>query len=323
MAGAGGGGGRRARGGDPRRRTSGRAVRRGEVRAGQRGARSREPRHVPLLHRLHGHGGHHPHRRHGRALEVRLFHRLRAVHVHVPLPALRELGLGRRMARDAGGERRARTRPRGLRRIHGGPHDGWGDRARRHARARAARRQVPPGRHRPRHARSQPSHDRGRYPHSRFRLVRVQRRLDALRVRSANRDHRRQQHARVRYRRARCAVLCLVFAAQAGHRDGLQRASRRPRFHHRLLRLRGAGGGRADRHGGWTAHRFLRRVARAPVPVGRSRGRDLRARPLRRLGSDRAWALRRWHLRFGLEWRRGARCAGSSSGTCRSSGRNA
>src|SRR6202022_105798 len=50
--------------------------------------------------------------------------------------------------------------------------------------------------------------------------------VNAGRLRSQDRNHRGQQHARVRGRRARRAVLCLVFVAQAGDRDGLQRAPR-------------------------------------------------------------------------------------------------
>ena len=82
-----------------------------------------QPGDVPLRRGLHGHGRHHPDRRDGRALALRLVSRLRPLHVDAALPALRQLGLGRRLARRDGGELGARAWSRRFRRLVGGAHD--------------------------------------------------------------------------------------------------------------------------------------------------------------------------------------------------------
>ena len=107
-----------------------RPLRRVALRAGQRRAGSQQPGDVPVRRGLHGHGGDHPDRRAGRALAVRGVPLLRAVHVDVPVSALRQLGLGRRLAVGAGAEGAPRAWSRRLRRLVGGAHDrrdrrGW------------------------------------------------------------------------------------------------------------------------------------------------------------------------------------------------------
>ena len=97
------------------------------------------PGHVPLLGRLHGHGGDHPARRPRRAVAVLGVRRLRLLHVGGPLPALRQLGVGGRVALVARAELRPGARARRLRRFVGGAHDGRRHRARRLGRRGAAR----------------------------------------------------------------------------------------------------------------------------------------------------------------------------------------
>ena len=65
-------------------------------------------------------------------------HGLRLLHVDGRLPALRQLGLGRRLARRARRELRPRPRPRRLRRLLGRPHGRRRRGPRRRDRARAA-----------------------------------------------------------------------------------------------------------------------------------------------------------------------------------------
>ena len=108
----------------------------------RRRLRRRRLRAVPVPDGVHGHGGDDPDGRHGRALEVVVVPRLRVLHVDVRLPALRQLGVGRRLARRPRRELRPRPRPRGLRRLLGRAHGRRRRGARRRDRARAAPRQV-------------------------------------------------------------------------------------------------------------------------------------------------------------------------------------
>ena len=74
------------------------------------------------------------------------FLHLRPLHVDVPVSALRELGLGRRLAFATRSQPRAGTRACRFRRIIGGAHDRRHNRTGRRHRARAANRQVSPRR---------------------------------------------------------------------------------------------------------------------------------------------------------------------------------
>ena len=129
------------------------------------------------------------------------------LHVDARLPPLRQLGVGRRLARRPRRELRPRPRPRGLRRLLGRAHGGRRRRARRRDRARAAPRQVRQERQADRDTR--PPHPDGdrRHVHPGLRLVRLQPGLDARRDRPAHRRRRHQHDARRHRRRAspRCS----------------------------------------------------------------------------------------------------------------------
>ena len=144
---------------------------------------------------VHGHRRHHPHRRHGGTLEVRVVSRLRLLHVDAALSALRQLGLGRRVSRLPRRESRPRTRRGRFCRLFGRAHDRRRDGPRRRHRPRAAHRQVSSRRNDRRDARPQPASGVARISGARVRLVRLQRRLHARRFRSAHRRDRRQHPA--------------------------------------------------------------------------------------------------------------------------------
>ncbi len=157
------------------------------------GGRYGRSRAVLLHDGVHGHHGHHPHGRDGRTLGVEELRALRLVGC-AALLHLRELGLGRRLARAGRRQLAPRARRRRLRRLGRRARDGRRDRSGGRDRHRTANRQV--------HQRQAtndpwppPTDGDRRLLHPRVRLVRVQPRLDARRNGPAHRIHRRQHDA--------------------------------------------------------------------------------------------------------------------------------
>ena len=136
-------------------------------------------------------------------------------------------------------------------------------------------------------------------------------------------ERRREHGDRLGHGRAHGALLRVAAAPQARRRDGVQRHARRARGDHGAVRVR-------------RPRRPPRSSASSPgllVALGRPRRSRRRMRiddpvgaiavhgALRRLGHAGRRALRRRELRRGLERRRRARCAASSSATPASSWR--
>ena len=121
----------------------------------RRHLRRRRLRALPLPDGVHGHGGDHSDRRHGRALEVLVVHRLRASSCRCSSTRSSPTGSGAAAGCDAGRELRPRPRPRRLRRFLGRAHGGRRRGARRRHRPRPAHRQV----HQGRQAVAMPGHD--------------------------------------------------------------------------------------------------------------------------------------------------------------------
>ena len=161
----------------------------------------RRARLLPLHGGLHGHRGHDPHRRDGRAVEVGQLRHLGPVLRRHLLPAVRGVDVGRRMAVQDVGQLRLRRRIRRLRRQRRRARRRWSGGAGRGARPRPAHREVRRRRQTP--SARQPPHPDGhaRHVHPAVRLVRLQRRLDVRRVRRPVR-HRGDEH---RHRRRRSA----------------------------------------------------------------------------------------------------------------------
>ena len=158
---------------------------------------------VPVPDGVHGHDGDDPDRRRGGALEILRVHDLRLLHRHHHVSAVRQLGLGWRLARAARLKFRPRPRPRGLRRLVGRAHARRRDLPDLLLADRPAPRQIRQERQdrSSDHAAQHPIRHAG-HIHPGVRLVRIQSRLHSGGHRPAHRGGRREHHARLGHRRS-------------------------------------------------------------------------------------------------------------------------